>query len=339
MRTVVNYVPNGFLDRGASATVTGSTDAESGLPIATGLTLGSFQEFNDAQALKYSSRGVNSVNILTAGSGQTPGTYTVTASAGGAVLQYVVAAGGTVTAQPTILTPGGPYTDAAVPTFTLPANGGTAATVQASIGVLYSGNYMRVQLDPLTRAPTSFPVSRCGGLRGRLAMWSLRPRLRPICIDWAGTNIDPNFGVANPYAFAQVGPGNHRVLSGASHARLLATDALTIDTTGWTCLLRFAWRGDRLSDTFIWAMPIATIAALSYWLGPRYAFFGEVLNGRHCSQFVSHRRRQDHSCRPYGTEVLYHRRRDSGHHEQHDRNLGCGVGFARHGARLRVADG
>ena len=75
MRTVVNYVPNGFLDRGASATVTGSTDAESGLPIATGLTLGSFQEFNDAQALKYSSRGVNSVNILTAGSGQTPGTY------------------------------------------------------------------------------------------------------------------------------------------------------------------------------------------------------------------------------------------------------------------------
>ena len=59
MRTVVNYVPNGFLDRGASATVTGSTDAESGLPIATGLTLGSFQEFNDAQALKYSSRGVN----------------------------------------------------------------------------------------------------------------------------------------------------------------------------------------------------------------------------------------------------------------------------------------
>ena len=49
------------------------------------LTLGSFQEFNDAQALKYSSRGVNSLNILTAGSGQTPGTYTVTANAGGAV--------------------------------------------------------------------------------------------------------------------------------------------------------------------------------------------------------------------------------------------------------------
>ena len=144
MRTVVNYVPNGFLDRGASATVTGSTDAESGLPIATGLTLGSFQEFNDAQALKYSSRGVNSVNILTAGSGQTPGTYTVTASAGGAVMQYVVASGGTVTAQPTILTPGGPYTDAAVPTFTLPANGGTAATVQAVhrgalLGQLHAG--------------------------------------------------------------------------------------------------------------------------------------------------------------------------------------------------------
>ena len=33
MRTVVNYVPNGFIDRAASASVSGSTDAESGLPI------------------------------------------------------------------------------------------------------------------------------------------------------------------------------------------------------------------------------------------------------------------------------------------------------------------
>ena len=82
MRTVVNYVPNGFIDRAASATVTGSTDAESGLPISTGLTLGSFSEVDDGQMLRYSSKGVNSLNILTAGSGQTAGTYTVTANTG-----------------------------------------------------------------------------------------------------------------------------------------------------------------------------------------------------------------------------------------------------------------
>ena len=261
MRTVVNYVPNGFLDRGASATVTGSTDAESGLPIATGLTLGSFQEFNDAQALKYSSRGVNSVNILTAGSGQTPGTYTVTASAGGAVMQYVVASGGTVTAQPTILTPGGPYTDAAVPTFTLPANGGTAATVQASIGVLYSGNYMRVQLDPTYAGANILPGQPLWWVEGQAGNVVTPTSAAANLYDWAGTNIDPNFGVSNPYAFAQVGPGNHRVLVG-SQAATINTYGITVDTSAGTDSYIALAVASLLPSRYV-GMPIATIAALS----------------------------------------------------------------------------
>lgn len=76
-------------------------------------------------------QGVNSVVIATAGTGQTPGVYTVNASAGSAVLQYTIGAGGTLTGVK-ILNPGSAYT--AVPTFTLAANGGTPGTVTATIG-------------------------------------------------------------------------------------------------------------------------------------------------------------------------------------------------------------
>jgi hypothetical protein len=70
------------------------------------------------------------VLILTAGSGQTAGTYQVSGTGGGgsgAIIQVVVASGGTVTAAPTIVAAGSGYTSA--PTFTLAA-GGTAATFQ-----------------------------------------------------------------------------------------------------------------------------------------------------------------------------------------------------------------
>ena len=121
-------------------------------------------------------------------------------------MQYVVAAGGTITAQPTILTPGGPYTDAAVPTFTLPANGGTAATVQASIGVLYSGNYMRVQLDPTYAGANILPGQPLWWVEGQAGNVVTPTSATANLYDWAGTNIDPNFGVTNPYAFAQAAP-------------------------------------------------------------------------------------------------------------------------------------
>lgn len=74
--------------------------------------------------------GVDGVVIASAGSSQTNGTYTATASAGGAVIQYTIA--GNVLSSVKILNPGSGLT--AVPTFTLAANGGTAGTVTATIG-------------------------------------------------------------------------------------------------------------------------------------------------------------------------------------------------------------
>lgn len=261
MRGVTGYVPNGFYNRAASATVYGSTDSETGAAISTGLTLGVFHEVDDGQANRYATKGVVSVNLLTAGSGQTPGTYQVTANAGGAVLQYVVAAGGTVTAQPTILTPGGPYTDAATPTFTLPANGGTAATVQAVIGVLYSGNYQWVQLDPNYAGANILPGAPLYYVEGQSGLVVTPTSVAGNLFDWAGTNIDPNFGVALPYAFIQAGPGLHRVLVGSQAATVNTygiTDSGAAGTTNYVAvavasLLPYSYMG----------MPISTIPALS----------------------------------------------------------------------------
>lgn len=73
--------------------------------------------------------------ILTAGTGQTPGVYTVNATGGGgsgASIQVVVAAGGTVTQAPTVITPGSGYTG--LPTFTL-VSGGTPATFEAQMAI------------------------------------------------------------------------------------------------------------------------------------------------------------------------------------------------------------
>lgn len=53
-RTVVGYLPGGYLNNGASASRFGSTDTESGLPIATGIDTGQFQEFSDGNASRYS---------------------------------------------------------------------------------------------------------------------------------------------------------------------------------------------------------------------------------------------------------------------------------------------
>lgn len=76
---------------------------------------------------------VLSALILTAGSGQTAGTYQVTGTGGGgtgAILQIVVGTAGTVTTVPTVVQAGSGFTSA--PTFTLAA-GGTAATFQSQM--------------------------------------------------------------------------------------------------------------------------------------------------------------------------------------------------------------
>lgn len=52
-RTVVGYLPSGFLNSSASASVSGSTDAETGIAIQTGLTLGAFGEYTDVEAALY----------------------------------------------------------------------------------------------------------------------------------------------------------------------------------------------------------------------------------------------------------------------------------------------
>ena len=84
---------------------------------------------------------VQGVSILTAGTGQTAGTYTVAASGGTstttATLQYVIGSAGTLISA-TILN-GGAYTTATLPTFTLAA-GGTPGTVQAQM--VQSSNYV-----------------------------------------------------------------------------------------------------------------------------------------------------------------------------------------------------
>ena len=72
---------------------------------------------------------------LTAGSGQTAGTYQIAASGGGgtgAIIQVVVGAAGTITGNPTVLANGSGYTS--IPTFTVAA-GGTPGTVLAQMVV------------------------------------------------------------------------------------------------------------------------------------------------------------------------------------------------------------
>ena len=72
---------------------------------------------------------VQQVSILTAGSGQTAGTYTATASAGGATIQYTINGSGAL-ASVTLLTGGSYLSSASIPTFTIAA-GGTPGTVVA----------------------------------------------------------------------------------------------------------------------------------------------------------------------------------------------------------------
>lgn len=72
--------------------------------------------------------------VLTPGSGQTPGSYDVPATGGGgqgAIIRVTVGMDGTVSVPPLVINQGGGYTS--LPTFTMTAAGGTAATFQAQM--------------------------------------------------------------------------------------------------------------------------------------------------------------------------------------------------------------
>lgn len=150
MRTQVTYLQGKLLNSGASPTASSSVETTTGLPIGTGVNSGDFVELTDAQAAGFSLNGIVAY-LLTAGSGQTNGTYTATASYGPAILTYVIA--GNVLTTTTVAGANGFYTPAYVaanggslPTFTLAANGGTPGTVTTASTTLRGGVYQKVKL-------------------------------------------------------------------------------------------------------------------------------------------------------------------------------------------------
>jgi hypothetical protein len=270
-RTVVGYVPSGFLNSAASTSPFGSVDAETGAPIATGLNVGAFQEFGDGEALSYSQPqglgGVKSVFQVTAGSGMTPGTYTLTI---GAPPTGGVQAAGTITVTATAITsvsitnPGSGYI--APPTVSA-ATGGTPVVLASTIGQqLFSGTYEWAQLDPAVTGlvPVGTPLFWLQTATGKIVTSVATANTNSP--DFAGWSIDPNFGAALPYAFIQRN-GKGALLFGATGvpsafgnevafvpgtANFTASSALTVNqssvgislatgTTGATCLCRVLW--------------------------------------------------------------------------------------------------
>lgn len=153
------------------ASASGFTDLRTGQPInAGGLNLGDYFDLTEQQAnqLSYKTQGllhwgryrrvqvdaaataanlaqgfagylvpgysVQSVAIVTPGSGQTAGTYTATSSTAGgtqvAVIQYTISSSGTLVGLPIVTQPGAGFTS--IPTFTIAA-GGTPAAVLAQM--------------------------------------------------------------------------------------------------------------------------------------------------------------------------------------------------------------
>jgi hypothetical protein len=185
------FIPSNLL--GVFSSPSGLTDLRTGLPYqAGGLMVGEAVELTEAEAQAASGntlhRGtyrfvqvdtgataadilagcvggmlpgkfVQSVVIKTAGSGQTAGTYTATASSGSATIQYVINASGAL-ASVIVTGQGSAYTS--TPTFTIAA-GGTPGIVSAQMGVgadivtsinsaLFAGLRTVVFLAPLTSA-------------------------------------------------------------------------------------------------------------------------------------------------------------------------------------------
>ena len=206
-RTVVGYIPSGYLNSAASPGPTGSVEAATGLPINTGLTLGALQEFSDSEALTFTNPKygtVASIAQVTAGSGMTPGTYALTfsaAPAGGTTATGTITVTATAITSYSITNPGKGYT--APPTVTF-APGGTPTVLAATIyNQLFSGTYMWVQLDPAVTGlvPVGTPLYWLQTATGYVVTTVATANTNSP--DFAGWSIDPNFGAANPYAFIQ----------------------------------------------------------------------------------------------------------------------------------------
>lgn len=228
-RGVTGYVRQ-FLNSSASASPTQSVEATTGLPIHTGTNTNLYQEFSDAEAGALSSKVVNQVQIVTAGSGQTPGTYSVTASAGGAVISVVVAAGGTVTAVPTV-TNGGKYLTDTTPTFTLTGTGGTPATFSVTLGFLYAGVYAWVGLDPAVTGAAIAVGTPLYWLQTSLTTWVVTTVISLNYPDFAGWSIDPGFGPLFPNAFIQMN-GKGKLLMSATNFPATYGDTLNLIAAG-----------------------------------------------------------------------------------------------------------
>ena len=213
MRTLVGYIPGGYLNSAASPVNTGSQDAETLLPINTGLGVGQIAEYGDSDVAQYSNGQVIQAQILTAGSGQTNGTYTATASTGGATISYTIAGNALTAATVTYGGAPGTYTTANAPTFTIAA-GGTPGTIQAVIGQLWAGTYEWVQLDPSVTG-LIVPGTALYWLQTATAGQQIVTNVASNASDYAGVSIDPNFGAAKPNAFIQIN-GKMQVLYAAS---------------------------------------------------------------------------------------------------------------------------
>lgn len=207
-RTVVGFIPpGGFLNQAASASSTGSIDSETGIQIATGLNVGAFQEFSDGEAASYTNPKVGQVtaiNQVTAGSGMTPGTYSLTIGApptGGTQAVGTITVTATAITSYSITNPGSGYI--APPTVSA-ATGGTAVILASTIGnQLFSGTYEWAQLDPAVTGlvPVGSPLFWLATATGKFVTTVNTADVNSP--DFAGFSIDPNFGAALPYAFIQ----------------------------------------------------------------------------------------------------------------------------------------
>jgi hypothetical protein len=205
--TKVGYIPSGFLNSAATASPTGSIDAETQTPIATGLNVGAFQEFSDGEALEYTNPKIGqllSIVQVTAGTGMTPGTYTLTIGApptGGTQATGTITVTATAITSFSITNPGSGYIAPPAVSFT---PGGTATVIAATIGnQLYSGTYEWGQLDPAVTGvvPVGTPLFWLTSSVAKMVTTVATANTNSP--DFAGFSIDPNFGAALPYAFFQ----------------------------------------------------------------------------------------------------------------------------------------
>jgi hypothetical protein len=205
--TKVGYLPSGFLNSAASASPTGSIDAETQTPIATGLNVGAFQEFSDGEALEYTNPKIGqllSIVQVTAGTGMTPGTYALTIGApptGGTQAVGTVTVTATAVTSFSITNPGSGYI---APPAVSAATGGTPVVLAATIGnQLFSGTYEWGQLDPAVTGvvPVGTPLFWLAGSGAKMVTTVATANTNSP--DFAGFSIDPNFGAALPYAFFQ----------------------------------------------------------------------------------------------------------------------------------------